>query len=926
MKKKISNKITLFLGIFLLTLNGLNAQETYPISGDFINIPFETFIKKLENQSPYKFYFNPQQLDSVIINKSFQSTPILELLSQVLSAKGYYYKVQPGNRIFILGKKELITEKLAADFFSKPQTEKVNPESVIATEKNNLAVKNLSTLENKLIEIGLPINNKGTEAIKLTGYIRDLKTGEALAGAVVYTDKDGSSVMTDSYGYYSYSLTPGRYTLFVSNAGMKTVRRQILIHENGKLDLNLQEEVPTLKTVVVVAEKNSNTRRMQMGVEKLTAKDIKKVPVLLGEPDILRVVMSLPGVTSVSEASTGFNVRGGSADQNLVLYNDATIYNPSHLFGFFSAFNAESVKSVDLYKSSIPAKYGGRLASVLDIAGREGNNKEWKGTAGISLLTGKFSLEGPIIKDKTSILVSGRATYSDWLLRQIKNPAFNNSTASFADMDIQLNHSINDKNKISLTLYGSQDAFQIANDSLFKYGNRNVVLRWKHVFNNKLSMALATGYDNYRYSVSGDVGTPESFKLTFAVSQPHIRAHFSYSPNNRHLIEFGMNSILYQVQPGIYEPKGVQSLVKPFTTPSEKALESAIYISDKYNINSRLTIEGGMRYSFYQYIGPRDVLQYIEGLPRTIATITDTISYGRGQVIQKYHGPEFRLAMRYSLSNRSAFKVSYNSLRQYLHLLSNTAAISPTDIWKLSDNYIRPQLGNQFSVGYYLDFPARNIETSVEVYYKTLRQVLDFKSGASIILNPHPETDVINTRGRAYGVEFMIKKNNGKLNGWLSYTFSRSKLIMDDSLAGQLINKGNYYPANFDKPHVLNLVSNYKFTHRYSASFNVVYSTGRPITLPIAIFNYAGSQRIYYSERNQYRIPDYFRADLAFNIDGNHKVKQKIHSSWTVGVYNLTGRENPYSVYFTEENGVVKGYQLAVIGNIIPYITINLTF
>jgi len=908
------------------SLNGLNAQDTYPISGDFTNITFESFIRKLENQSPYRFYFNPQQLDTIIINKSVQSIPLFELLNQVLSGYGFYFTVQPGNKIFILDKKEQITEKLAADFFTNPQTGKVNPEPKIASEKNNLANKNLSLQENKLIEIGLPGNKKGSGAIKLTGYIRDLKTGEALAGAVVYSDKDGSSVMTDSYGYYSFSLTPGRYTLFVSNAGMKTARRQILIHENGKLDLSLQEDVPTLKAVIVVAEKNSNTRRMQMGVEKLTAKDIKKVPVLLGEPDILRVVMSLPGVTSVSEASTGFNVRGGSADQNLVLYNDATIYNPSHLFGFFSAFNAESVKSVDLYKSSIPAKYGGRLSSVLDIAGREGNKKEWKGSAGISLLTGKFSLEGPIIKDKTSILVSGRATYSDWLLRQIENPSFNNSTASFADMDIQLNHSINDKNKLSLTLYGSQDAFQIANDSLFKYGNRNIVLRWRHVFTNKLSMALAAGYDNYRYSVSGDQGTPESFKLSFGISQPHIRAHFSYTPNNRHLIEFGMNSILYQIQPGIYEPKGVESLVKPFTTPSEKALESALYISDKYSINSRLTIEGGIRYSFYQYIGPRDVFQYIEGLPRTIATITDTISYGKGQVIQKYHGPEFRLAMRYSLTDRSAIKVSYNSLRQYLHLLSNTAAISPTDIWKLSDTYIKPQLGNQFSVGYYLDFPARNIETSVEVYYKTLRHVLDFKSGASIILNPHPETDVINTRGKAYGVEFMIKKNNGKLNGWLSYTFSRSKLIMDDSLAGQLINKGNYYPANFDKPHVLNLVSNYKFTHRYSASLNIAYSTGRPITLPIAIFNYAGSQRIYYSERNQYRIPDYFRTDLAFTIDGNHNVKQKIHSSWTIGVYNLTGRENPYSVYFTEENGVVNGYQLAVIGNIIPYVTINLTF
>ena len=918
--------LLLIFYISILSFQQAKAQESYPVTGDFTNMPFEVFIQKLEKASPYRFYFNPLQLDSLRVNQSVQSVPVLELLRLALAGTAYYFTSQPGNKVYIIDKNVRLTDKLPVDFFTTITGVKDTSPIVVLTDKKISPLSNNNALENKLIEIGTASNNQRAARVQLTGYVRDQKTGEALAGAVVYLDKDASSVMTDSYGYYSLSLNPGRYTLFISNAGMKTARRQILVHESGKLDMSLQEDVPTLKAVVVVAERNSNTRRMQMGVEKISAKEIKKVPVLLGEPDILRVVMTLPGVTSVSEASTGFNVRGGSADQNLVLYNDATIYNPSHLFGFFSAFNTESVKSVDLYKSSIPAKYGGRLASVLDISGREGNNKEWKGSAGISMLTGKFSLEGPIVKDRTSILLGGRATYSNWLLKQIKNPSYNNSTASFADLDIHLHHSINDRNKISLTLYGSQDAFRIANDSLFRYGNRNAVFKWRHLFNNKLSMAVTAGYDNYRYEVSGDEETPESFRLRFSVNQPHFKTHFSYTPNNRHVLEFGISSILYQIQPGQYEPQGNQSLVVAQSTPKEKGLENALYISDKFNVTSRLSIEGGIRYSLFQYIGPRDVFQYIEGLPRNTNTITDTISYSSGQVIKTYHGPELRAAVRYSLSDRSAVKASYNSLRQYLHLLSNTAAISPTDIWKLSDTYIKPQLGHQVSLGYYHDFPGKSIETSVEVYYKTMKQVLDFKSGANILLNEHLETEVINTNGKAYGIEFMIKKNAGKLNGWLSYTFSRSMLKMDDSLAGQLINKGNYYPANFDKPHVVNLIGNYKFTHRYSASLNMTYSTGRPITLPIAIFNYAGSQRIYYSERNQYRIPDYFRTDLSFNIDGNHKVKQKVHSFWTLGVYNLTGRENPYAVYFTEENGQVRGYQLAVIGNIIPYVTVNLTF
>jgi len=328
----------------------------------------------------------------------------------------------------------------------------------------------------------------------------------------------------------------------------------------------------------------------------------------------------------------------------------------------------------------------------------------------------------------------------------------------------------------------------------------------------------------------------------------------------------------------------------------------------------------------FNYLGPKQVYTYIKGLPRETVTVADSTQYGKGENIQTYHGPEFRMALRLSLSENASLKASFNTLRQYIHLLSNTTAISPTDIWKLSDPHIKPQLGEQVSLGYYQNFKSNTIETSIEVYYKRLRNFLDYKSGASIVLNHSIETDVINTNGKSYGVELMLKKNNGKLNGWISYTYSRTLLKMNDSIAGQLINNGNYYPANFDKPHNLNVIANYRFTHRYSVSLNTVYTTGRPITLPIAIFYLAGSQRVYYSERNQYRIPDYFRVDLSFQLEGNHKIKQKTHNSWTVGIYNLLARKNPYSIYFTEENGVIKGYKLSVIGTAIPYITYNIRF
>ena len=627
----------------------------------------------------------------------------------------------------------------------------------------------------------------------------------------------------------------------------------------------------------------------------------------------------------MGEATTGFNVRGGAADQNLILFNDATIYNPSHFFGFFSAFDPDLVKNIELYKSTIPEKYGGRLSSVLEVTDRDGNKKNFTGSAGIGLLTSRINLEGPIVKDKTSVIFGARTSYSDWLLSLLP-PAYKNSSASFYDVNLGITSQIDDKNTIYLMGYVSQDKFRLNSDTSYAYGNRNANIKWKHNFNNKLYSIFLVGYDHYDYNVSSTQNAIDAYKLDFGINQYNGRLDFTYYLNPKNTIDFGVSTIYYSMNPGQEVPDGKQSLVVPQIVPQEQASENALYLGDKYDITPEFSVSAGIRYSLYAYLGAQTVDNYAANLPKTAINVVDSTTYGKGKVINTYKGPEIRLSARYNLSDDLSLKAAYNTLRQYIHLLSNTTSISPTDTYKLSDPNIKPQFGQQISLGLYKNAASNTIETSVEVYYKKINNYLDYRSGATLLLNDHVEQEVINTQGKAYGVEFLVKKTAGKLNGWISYTYARTFLKQDDPNAGELINSGNFYPASYDKPHDFNFNGNYRVSHRFSISLDMTYSTGRPITLPIAKYEYGGSERVYYSDRNAYRIPDYFRTDLSMTIEGNHKVHQLTHNSWSIGVYNLTGRANAYSTYFQEQGGVINGYQLSIFARPIPFVNYNIRF
>jgi len=900
------------------------AQTPALISGKFEKLSAVNFLQQIEAQTPYFFYYDQAQLDSVFVTLTVKDFPLADVLKQAFEKTDIQFSTDAQNRVFITKNVPVITS-LPADFFSPGTGKKTDYTQALASgtaiNKSRIPVAS----DNKIYEVGNKTNviKEGNSIVR--GYVRQAKSGEPIMNASILVDSLNRNVLTDQDGYYTLSLPTGRHRLLVQSLGMKDMLYNVVVYQDGTFNMELEEHVALLKEVVVSAQKIANVNRVQLGIERLNIEAIKKVPTVFGEADILRAVLTLPGVKTVGEASTGLNVRGGSADQNLVLMNGATVYNPSHFFGMFSAFNPEIVKDVELYKSSIPAKFGGRLSSVLDIGLREGNKKTISGSAGIGVVTSRFNIEGPLVKDKTSFIVAGRSTYANWLLKLLPHP-YKNSKASFYDANVTINHRADAKNDLSFTGYISNDRFNLASDTTYGYGNINFNLRWRHHFTNKLLATFALGTDRYEYDVSSTKNKVNAYKLGFNINQLNFRSDFSYVANPDHTFEFGVNAIRYRLNPGSFQPNGKESLVQPDVVSAEQAMESALYFSDRYTISSKFSVSGGIRYSLFHYLGGKEISYYAPGLPRDEGTVIEKKNYGAGEVIKTYQGPEYRFSARYAFSQSFSIKAGFNSQRQYIHMLSNTTAIAPTDIWKLSDPNIKPQLGNQASVGFYKNFKSNTIETSVEFYYKKIADYLDYKPGAKLVLNHHIETEVINTRGKAYGTELMIKKTSGKLNGWVSYTYSRILLQANDPATAIPINGGKWYPANYDKPHDVTAIGNFKINHRFSLSMNMTYSTGRPITLPIGRFYYAGSQRVLYADRNAYRIPDYFRADFSMNIDGNYKVRQKTHNSWTIGVYNLTGRRNPYSVYYVSEAGLVKGYKLSIFGSAIPFVNFNIRF
>ncbi|WP_114749154.1 TonB-dependent receptor [Pleomorphovibrio marinus] len=923
MKRKYGILCIWIAFISLICTGHVQAQEAENklISGLFSGVSFERFAQMVEQRSPYQFFFDPEDIPELSININAYQNTLPQLLNQLFKDTDLHYVIDTEGRVFVT-KGRGITLQGAEKLFM-PATE---TDTLPTGEETGKEREERSFAKNRLWQIGSAARSETPTHARLSGLVTSFESGEPIIGAVIYAlDHEGRTI-TDDDGLYSILLPKGRITLVIQSFGAYQEQRQVNLLGDGTLNIAMDDNIISLMEVTVTSEKSANIERPEMGLENISMQSMRKIPAVLGEVDVLRAVITLPGVQTVGEASAGFNVRGGAADQNLILYNNATIYNPTHLFGLFSAFNPDMMENVDLYKAGVPVQYGGRLSSVLDVKGKFGNKEKLEGGGGIGLMTSRLYLEGPL-GEKTTFAAGGRSTYSNWLFGLMDEESeFRESRASFHDLNLNMSHEINKNNILKFSGYWSQDAFRFDLDTAFAYSNQNANLSWTHYFNDKLEGEMTIGHDRYAFSIAGELDPLNAFDFGFTMNQSHWRTHFNYDLDDAHNVSFGMNHVLYNLSPGSILPQGQESMVIPEVIGRERGLESAFYIGDEYEVNSKLLLNGGVRLVMYNYLGPNTVNQYPATTIRSEGTLIGQENYGTGEVIETYLGPEVRFSARYSLDNFTAIKAGFNTNRQHVNMLTNTAAIAPTDTWKLSDPHIRPQTGNQVSLGYFKNYKNNIIETSVEVYYRSMRNLVDFGSGANLILNESIEQDILNTEGQAYGVELMAKKTSGKLNGWISYTYSRSLLRTSPQELGEMINDGRWYPSNFDQPHDIMLVGNWEFTKRINTSINANYSTGRPITLPIAKFEYGGAERVFFSDRNDHRIPDYFRVDISFNLEGNHKIRKLAHASWSAGIYNVLGRANPYSVYFAPTNGVLQGYQLSIFAQPIPFITYNFKF
>ncbi len=912
-------KLLLYFFLFSLT-NTLAFSQEQTTAND--SISFDEAIHFIEQKSAYHFYYSPEWTKDLYL-KGFLDHVTPESATRWIAQKASLNYSIINNTNVIFTKNYQLKTNFADKYNNYLKNKEVYIQDTVIYEapKKNINEEVKISKEYKLFTIGSPTRNLSSNMATLSGKIVDIESGEPLVGTVVYVDDIKNGTVTNLYGFYSFALPKGRYKIEYRAMGMKTTYRNIVIYSDGKMDVEMTSTPQAIKEVIVTAESEDPIRNLRMGMEKLTMKTIKQLPLGLGEADVIKSTLLLPGVQSVGEASSGFNVRGGSIDQNLILLNEASIINTSHFFGFFSGFNSDLVKDITLYKSGIPAKYGGRVSSVMDISLKEGNRKQYKVNGGISPVSGRLVAQGPILKDKASFIIGGRTTYSNYVLKMLDDAKLKHSKANFQDLQGNLSYDIDKKNSVYLSGYYSYDNFDYYTEDAFEYTTMASTLKWKHIFSPKLFNTTSAILSKYDYTLESRTDSSSLSSIKYGLDQYGFKSDFMYQSIKNHKIEFGINAIWYQLAPGTRTPMG-ESTIAAKTLENEQALEGALYIGDEFDVNHFMSLSAGLRYSFYSNFGPKTQYNYSDSYPRTEESITDTTHYGSGP-ISFYSGPEFRLSSNIKISTTSSMKVGYNRMYQYIQMLSNTAAMAPTDIWKLSDHYLKPQRGDQYSIGFYKKLRHGTIEASIETYYKHLKNIIDYKGGAELTMNEHLETDVLNGKGKAYGVELMLQKKSGRLSGWVNYTYSRVLHKIDGYYQEEKVNDGEYFPANYDKPHDFKLVTNYKVSRRLNLSTNFLYSTGRPFTAPVAYYDLAGAKRIYYTDRNAVRMPDYIRWDIAATINGNLIKKKPNHGSVTFAVYNVLGRRNAYNIFFRSENGEVNGYKMSIFGQPIFTVTYN---
>lgn len=891
------------------------AQERHEINWDYSSESFREFAESAEKNLKLKFFFREEWV-SDIHPGNYRAGDLESLLDNMFRDKLLYYYIDNYGNVVITKNFRVKSEESSG---LEENTGYIPPTEYSDTQGNQ------EKTESTFVTLGNPADRNNPGNATVSGYITNKDTKEPIPGVTVFVQELSAGTVSNAYGFFSLDLPRGFHQLQFSFIGLRPRRVSLNLNGSGELNIDMTSVMIPLKETVISAQKSVTLQRFEVGAEKINITTFKLLPTSLGEADIIKGVLLIPGVQSVGEGSAGFNVRGGSADQNLILIYGAPVYNSSHFFGFFSAVNSDIIKDVTLYKGGIPGRYGGRLSSVMDITAKDGNRNSFNGNAGISPVTTHLMIEGPIKKDTLYYILAGRTTYSNWLFSLFDNQSLKRSRASFYDLNGRVTWEVNKSNRVDLSGYYSNDSFRFNSDTTYGYENSIASLRWRHFFHSRFFSTITVNNSSYRYDVAGHDPAPEAFELAHKLNSTGLRADFNLF-QGRHEINMGLETTGYIVHPGSKVAAGDSSLVIPEFIQNERALETALYLDDKFSLTENISLNAGIRFSSFLSFGPRSVYVYNPEFSRTHSTIIDTIFHKSNSPYKAYAGPELRMSLNFRIDNKSSLKLNYNRTMQYLHLLSNTTSISPTDTWKLSDTYLKPQSGDQFALGYYRMLLGTSIEASAEVYYKTIRNMADFKGGARLIMNENIEEDLVNVNGKSYGTELMLKRTEGKVRGSISYTFARTFLKSTGSFSDEIINNGKWFPANFDKPHDLIVTLNYLISRRFSLSGNYTWSTGRPITYPVATYRYGEMLLIHYSDRNKYRLPDYSRLDFSFRISGNLKARKIANPFWTFSVYNLLGRKNVYSVYFKNEENQIKGYQLSIFGQAIPSVTFSFDF
>ncbi len=886
------------------------------VSIDLEEVSFQVLVQEIEKQTDLEVVFKQEWVKDWRISMHQNDISAFDALSQVTIQYGF--SLGEMDRFLVLIPDGQLISRLPSYKLNQEDDFK---EEIVKTKPSEY----LKGRKADLVQIRVGKRKPGSKVTKVTvsGQLIEYTSKKPIEGATVFISELQVGAVSGANGTFSLDLPIGKFDAQFERLGMEKASCQLDVLSSGSFVFQMHKANIDMKEVVVYGDRQMSIRDKEPGLEKVTVKSIKKLPVMMGESDIIKVSELMPGIISVGEGAAGLNVRGGSFDQNAFYFNNVPVYNTSHMFGFFPAFNSDVVDDFSIYKGYIPAQYGGKISSIFDISARSGNKKNYTAHGGISPIAGNLTLEGPIKKDTASVLISARSSYSDWILNRIDDYLIRNSRASFYDIIASVNFDL-PKTQFNLFGYHSQDYFKLHDINTYWYSNSGVSAKIGHTFNDKVRGDFVISGSSYQFKTVDQQLKSVAYEHQFKVNQYDLKADFQRALSEKHQLDYGLNIVGYQLERGNILPYGDESLQSPIQLGNEQSLEAALYVSDKYQITPLLELHAGFRMSAYANLGPKMVYTYFDDGPKEVRNIKDSIQFNSGEPIKWYYFPELRAAINYQTDELGSVKFSFNQMHQNIFMLNNTITVAPNSQWKLADYHLKPSRSYQISLGVFRNLARGGWEYSVEGYFKRTKDYTEFKDGADFLSTPLVETTVLQGLQNSYGVEVMIKRSHKKIDGWLAYTYSRSLIQVNAPEKYNQINQGEVYPSNFDIPHVVNAIINYHFSKRVTFSTTLTYQTGKPSTFPTGYYFIEGQPYLDYSKRNEYRIPDYFRTDVSLTIEGNLRKKKLLHSSFVFSVYNLTGRDNPYSVYFTKELGRIVSYQYAVIG--VPIFTASWIF